>query len=115
MQALKDFDATLLVPVAFPKAFDVSDPVSSQKIALSDLRYWNQAPANPAKVAAAGIPFALTTKGLKKTNTFYAQLKKAVAYGLSEQAALAALTIRPAKLLGKQRELGSLKGLMPTL
>lgn len=109
LQALKDFDATLLVPVAFPKAFDVSDPVSSQKIALSDLRYWNQAPANPAKVAAAGIPFALTTKGLKKTNTFYAQLKKAVAYGLSEQAALAALTILPAKLLGKQRELGSLK------
>ena len=44
----------------------MTDPVSSQKIALSDLRYWNQAPANPAKIAAAGIPFALTTKGLKR-------------------------------------------------
>ena len=65
LQVLKDLDAQLLVPLAFPKAFDVTDPVSTQKIALSDLRYWNQAPANPAKIAEAGIPFALTTKGLK--------------------------------------------------
>ena len=109
LQALKDFDASLLVPLAFPKAYDVTDPVSTQKIALSDLRYWNQAPANPAKIAAANIPFALTTKGLKKKTSFYTQLKKAVAYGLDESTALAALTSRPAKILKKQKELGSLK------
>ena len=41
--------------------------------------------------------------------SFYAQLKKAVAYGLDESTALAALTSRPAKILKKQKELGSLK------
>ena len=109
LQTLKDYDAQLLVPLAFPKAFDVTDPVSTQKISLSDLRYWNQAPANPAKIAEAGIPFAFTTKGLKKKTSFYTHLKKAVAYGLNETTALAALTTRPAQLLGKAKELGTLK------
>ena len=85
------------------------DPVSTQKIALSDMRYWNQAPANPAKVAQAGIPFALTTYGLGKKTSFLANLKKAVAYGLKESTALAALTTVPAKMLNQQKVLGELK------
>ena len=66
----------------------------------------DQAPANPAKIAEAGIPFAFTTKGLKKKTSFYTHLKKAVAYGLNETTALAALTTRPAQLLGKDQRIG---------
>ena len=109
LNALKDVNARLLVPLNFPKAYDVSDPVSTQKIALSDMRYWNQAPANPAMVAKAGIPFALTTYGLSKKTSFFANLKKAVAYGLNESTALAALTTVPAKMLNQQNALGALK------
>ena len=106
---LKALNARLLVPVNFPKAYDVTDPVSTQKIALSDMRYWNQAPANPAKVAEAGIPFALTSHGLLKKESFLSQIKKAVAYGLNEAEALAALTTVPAKMLKKEQLLGQLK------
>ena len=109
LNALKEVNARLLLPVNFPKAYDVTDPVSTQKIALSDMRYWNQAPANPAKVAQAGIPFALTTYGLAKKTSFLANLKKAVAYGLNESTALAALTTVPAKMLNQQNALGALK------
>ena len=70
LSSLKALNAKLLVPVNFPKAYDVTDPVSTQKIALSDMRYWNQAPANPAKVAEAGIPFALTSHGLSTKGNF---------------------------------------------
>ena len=106
---LKALNARLLVPVNFPKAYDVTDPVSTQKIALSDMRYWNQAPANPAKVAEAGIPFALTSHGLLKKESFLSQLRKAVAYGLNKAKALAALTTVPAKMLKKEQLLGQLK------
>ena len=109
LNTLKEVNARLLLPVNFPKAYDVTDPVSTQKIALSDMRYWNQAPANPAKVAQAGIPFALTTYGLAKKTSFLANLKKAVAYGLKESTALAALTTVPAKMLNQQKVLGELK------
>lgn len=106
---LKKLNSTLLVPVNFPKAYDVSDPMSTQKIALRDMRYWNQAPTNPAAIAKANIPFSLTTYGLSTGTNFYANVKKAVAYGLDEQKALAALTTTPAKLLGKSNLLGALK------
>ena len=109
LSSLKALNARLLVPVNFPKAYDVTDPVSTQKIALSDMRYWNQAPANPAKVAAAGIPFALTTYGLSNKSNFLTHLRKAVAYGLNKSEALAALTTVPAKMLKKGKLLGQLK------
>ena len=106
---LKQLNARLLVPVNFPKAYDVSDPVSTQKIALSDMRYWNQAPSNPAVIAENNISFALTSYGLQKKTNFYTQLKKAVAYGLKDTQALAALTTTPAQMIGMKNKLGVLK------
>ena len=109
IENLKALNATLLVPVNFPNGYDVTDPVSTQKIALSDMRYWNQAPMNPAVIAKGGIPFAFTSNGLSKKTTFLANVKKAVKYGLDKEKALAALTTTPARLLGKQAVVGQLK------
>ncbi|MDA9330744.1 amidohydrolase family protein, partial [Flavobacteriaceae bacterium] len=109
IENLKALNATLLVPVNFPNGYDVTDPVSTQKIALSDMRYWNQAPMNPAAIAKGGIPFAFTSNGLSKKPTFLANVKKAVKYGLDKEKALAALTTTPARLLGKQAVVGQLK------
>ena len=109
IQNLKDLNATLLVPVNFPDGYDVTDPVSTQKIALSDMRYWNQAPMNPAEIAKGGIPFAFTSNGLSKKTAFLNNIKKAVNYGLDKEKALAALTTTPARLLGKQAVVGQLK------
>ena len=109
IDVLKQHKAQLLVPVNFPKPYDVSDPVSTQKIALSDLRYWNQAPHNPATLAKNSIPFALTSHGLKNKSSFLSQVKKAVKAGLSEEQALAALTTVPAKMIRQSKTLGTLR------
>ena len=109
IQNLKDLNATLLVPVNFPDGYDVTDPVSTQKIALSDMRYWNQAPMNPAEIAKGGIPFAFTSNGLSDKTALLKNIKKAINYGLDKEKALAALTTTPARLLGKQADVGQLK------
>ena len=113
LSELKQNKAKLILPLNFPKAYDAADPLLIKKINLAQLRYWNQAPMNPAAVAKEGIPFALSTSKLKAKADFFKHLKKAVSYGLSEQTALAALTTIPAKMLNQETLLGNLnKGAM---
>ncbi|MFZ9002835.1 MAG: amidohydrolase family protein [Robiginitalea sp.] len=101
--------ASLVVPLNFPDAFDVSNPFQAEYINLEDMRHWNQAPSNPSVLEQNGIPFAFTLEGLKNTNDLHNKIRKAMEYGLSEERALEALTIQPARLLGKADEIGSLQ------
>jgi len=78
-------------------------------MSLATLRRWERAPTNPAALARVGIPFALTRSGLKKPDRFWPNLRKAVRYGLSPKAALAALTTTPAAMLGLGDEIGALR------
>ncbi|MEK6616421.1 MAG: amidohydrolase family protein, partial [Bacteroidota bacterium] len=50
-----------------------------------------------------------TTDGLSDKKDFWKNLRKAIAYGLSETAALKSLTFTPAEMLGLQDKIGSLK------
>ncbi|MDP2061084.1 MAG: amidohydrolase family protein, partial [Flavobacteriaceae bacterium] len=100
---------SLIVPVNFPEAYDVSDPLMASIVSLEDLRFWNQAPTNPAVLAKNGVKFTLTASDLKSTKNFLDNLRKAVEYGLDKTIALEALTTRPAAILGKSNELGTLK------
>ncbi|HXB13503.1 MAG TPA: amidohydrolase family protein, partial [Bacteroidia bacterium] len=70
---------------------------------------WEMAPLNPSALEKAGINFALTTDGLKDISQFWPNLRKAIQYGLSPQAALKAITFTPAQMLGEENEIGSLK------
>mgnify|MGYP002050870802 CR=1 FL=1 len=63
LNSLKSYGNSLILPLNFPKPYDVSDPALLEKITLGQMRDWNQAPTNPAKVAAAKIPFAITMDG----------------------------------------------------
>lgn len=109
LDELKANNARLILPLNFPKPYDVSDPLLMKKITLGQLRHWSQAPMNPAAVAKAGISFALTSSQLKSSKDFLNNLRKAVAYGLSEQQALAALTTVPAQILKQEHNLGTLE------
>jgi imidazolonepropionase-like amidohydrolase len=95
--------------VDFPAAYDVSDPYEAAQVRLADLKHWELAPTNAARVQAAGIPFALTTADLARKDDFWPNVRKAVSHGLSEEAALKALTWTPAELAGALDELGSLE------
>lgn len=105
---MKATNATFILPLSFPQAQDVEDPADARMVSVSDMKHWELAPTNPAAFEKAGIPFCLTTADAKDAREFISNLKKALAYGLSETAALNALTKTPATVLGVYNEVGSL-------
>jgi imidazolonepropionase-like amidohydrolase len=111
-QRLHEIKATgspLIVPVNFPDAYDVEDPYDALSISLTQMKHWELAPANPGRLATAGIPIALTTNGLEKRSLFSGNVRKAIESGLSEEEALKALTFTPAQLTNSLDELGALE------
>jgi imidazolonepropionase-like amidohydrolase len=109
IKEIKATNATFIVPINFPDAYDMEDPFLSQAIGLSELREWNQRPSNPKVMHENDISFALTTHDLKSPKEFKGNLLKAIEYGYDKRAALEALTTIPAKTLGKENSLGQLK------
>jgi imidazolonepropionase-like amidohydrolase len=97
----------VILPLAFPEAPKVEQADIALNTSLAELQHWEQAPANPARVAASGVPFALTSHGLKDADkNFLPALRRAVRAGLREDDALRALTVTPASLLGETTRLG---------
>lgn len=102
-------NSTLIVPITFPDAYDVSDPYVSRLISLDELKHWELAPSNCAMLAGKKIPFVITGHGHSEGVKFLKSLRKAISRGLSEADALKSLTTTPASLLGVSGELGQLK------
>jgi len=106
----------LVLPVAFPKAPKAQGESEWLEVPLRTLRHWDRAPSNPAWLQAAGVSFALTTNGLESPDKFREGVRKAIRRGLPEEAALAAVTATPARLLGLGDRLGAIrKGMIANL
>jgi imidazolonepropionase-like amidohydrolase len=113
---IKSSNAPVIVPVNFPDAYDVTDPWDADVITMAELKHWEAAPGNLAAMEKAGIEFAITAHGLKKTSDLLVNVRKAIRYGLSPAKALEALTATPAKLIQASHLIGSLKpGLVANL
>lgn len=108
-EELKDLSSTIILPINFPKAYDVTDPYVARQIPLSDLKQWEMAPYNPSILVENGIPICITMEGHKTAKEFWNHLRKAVEHGLSTSEALKALTMNPAKLIGADSKIGSLE------
>jgi len=106
---MKASNATFILPLNFPQAQDVEDPVDARFVSLEDMKHWELAPTNAAAFEKAGIPFCLTTSDLRSVSLFWTNLRKAMDYGLSETKAMEALTKTPAMLLGIYDKVGSLE------
>ncbi len=109
LQEIKESNATYIIPLNFPDAYDMEDPYLGSHVSLDEMKRWNQAPANLKILAEIDIPFTLTTHNIDPEEDFRSNLIKAVDYGLSKEDALAALTTTPARILGQQQNLGELK------
>ncbi|HEY1112938.1 MAG TPA: amidohydrolase family protein, partial [Chitinophagaceae bacterium] len=109
IKEMKATGATFILPLNYPQAQDVEDPADARFVSLTDLKHWELAPTNAAAFEKAGIPFCLTTADLKDAKTFLTALRSALNYGLSEKAALTALTRTPATVLGVYDQVGSLE------
>ncbi|MFN8356591.1 MAG: amidohydrolase family protein [Spirosomataceae bacterium] len=109
LDEIKATGASLIVPLNFPQAFDVEDPWDAGAVSLAEMKHWEMAPANAGTLTKAGITFALTTAGLRNKADFWANLRKAIEYGLPEAEALKALTTTPATLIKCEEKIGCLK------
>jgi imidazolonepropionase-like amidohydrolase len=109
LEAVKETHLRLIVPVNFPKAPDVSSLEQELRLSLRELRHWDFAAENPARLAESGVEFVLTTAYLKSRAEFLGKARLAVQRGLSDETALEALTMRPAEWLGMSRILGTLE------
>lgn len=106
---MKALGYEFILPVNFPKAMDVSDPLEALDVTLEQLKHWELAPTNPAALHKAGIAFAFTKDGLEPGGDFMGNVRKAIAHGLPESEALKALTYTPARMMGLLNDVGSLQ------
>eukprot|EP01118_Nematostelium_gracile_P011723 TRINITY_DN4209_c0_g1_i3.p1 TRINITY_DN4209_c0_g1~~TRINITY_DN4209_c0_g1_i3.p1 ORF type:complete len:916 (-),score=220.61 TRINITY_DN4209_c0_g1_i3:112-2859(-) len=106
--AIKATGASLIIPIAFTKAFEVEDPAEARNITLTQMKDWELSPTNPAALEKAGIRFAITTTGLEQVRDFWTNLRTAIENGLSEKQALLSTTEIPATMLGISDKVGTL-------
>ncbi|WP_192348673.1 amidohydrolase family protein [Algoriphagus sp. Y33] len=106
---IREMGRQMVIPLNFPKSFDVSDSLFHDLISLKDMKHWEMAPLNLAYLAKNEVDFAITADGLDDPKVFLDHLKIAVASGLGANKALEALTKTPARFLGMENVLGGLE------
>ena len=84
-------------PLHFPAIPKLSDEEDWEQISLEQFRSWNHAPEMSKLVARKSKSLSFTTSGCS-SDEFHKNLLKSIYRGLTEQEALAALTINPAKI-----------------
>ena len=103
---LKAGGVPVFVSVNWPKP--PADKEQREEQPLRVIRDRQLAPTTPAALAKAGVPFALVS-GAAKSGDFLPGIRKSIDNGLSADDALRATTLWPARILGIDRQLGSLE------
>ncbi|RAI93806.1 amidohydrolase family protein [Algoriphagus yeomjeoni] len=120
LDVIKASGAAVLVKLEIPddKAIKAQKDDATAEVKELNARVkkaYDDAIAQAGKLEEAGIPFAFSIVGVKSGDIMKA-LQKMIASGLSEKAALAALTTNPASILGLTKVAGSIeKGKMANL
>ncbi len=104
---LKALNYPLILPLNYPQAPEVTTDDTEREVSLAELRHWERASTNPNVVAKAELPFAFTQYGIK-SDAFWPRLRQAIAQGLTEEKALAALTTQAAEMIGTAELTGKL-------
>ncbi|HET8860534.1 amidohydrolase family protein [Marivirga sp.] len=108
LDEIKATNAQLILPVNYPKAYDVEDPFDAMNVSLEDMKHWEMAPYNLKMVGDKGIMYAITSDGLKDISKLSDMISQSIDAGLSEEQALKALTYTPAQYIKMGDKLGSL-------
>ncbi len=108
IDAMKGTGSSFIIPLTFPDAFDVEDPLQARRVTYDQLKDWELAPKNPGILEKAGIKFAITSYGLANPRDFWTNIRTAIDHGLSETQALKSLTEIPAEMLGVSDRIGTL-------
>jgi len=103
---LKALGVPLLVSTKWPVAPASKEDREEQPLRV--IRDRQLAPTTPAVLARNGVLFALVS-GAGKSGDYLPGIRKAIENGLSADDALKATTINPARIIGIDRQLGSLE------
>lgn len=104
---LKARKARVILSVNYPTRPKRLAPEEEE--AISILRRRASAPGVAAALEKAGVPFAFASSGLKDMAAFVKNVGRAVKAGLSDEAAIRALTLGAATMAGAADRLGSLE------
>lgn len=108
LDEIKATNAQLILPVNYPKAYDVEDPFDALNVSLEDMKHWEMAPYNLKMLSDKGINYSITSDGLKDASKLPEMISQSLEVGLSEEQALKALTYNPAQFIKMGDKLGSL-------
>ncbi len=113
LDVIKASGAGVLVKLEIPDDKAIKAQKDDAKDEVKELnarvkKAYDNALAQAGKLEVAGIPFAFTTSGVKSGDIMKA-MRTMIANGLSEKAALAALTTNAATILGINKVAGSIE------
>ena len=105
---LKLLNVPVLLSLDFPKR-TASASAEADPEPLELLRFRAETPKAAARLQAAGVKFAFQSGGMKSIGDFLTNAGKAVENGLSRDAAIRAMTLSAAEILGVNNQLGSIE------
>ncbi|MBK9527430.1 MAG: amidohydrolase family protein [Acidobacteria bacterium] len=105
---LKAQSVPVLLSLNFPKRLTASSPDADPE-PLAVLRSRAEVPKGAAKLSAAGVKFAFQSGGATAMTDYFANAGKAIENGLSRDAAIRAMTLGAAEILGVDKTLGSIE------
>src|SRR5688572_7794569 len=108
-ELMREVDGSFIVPLQFPEPPKMPDEADWTEVSLDNLRAWDWAPENAAILRKEQRELALTLYGLADRKNFRKNLRAAIERGLTENDALAALTVVPAKICGSSTDLGTIE------
>jgi imidazolonepropionase-like amidohydrolase len=104
---LKEKQIPVLVSLKFPEKEKDVHPEAEES--LREMQRRADAPRNAAGLHRAGVQFAFFSDGLTNPRDFIRNAARAVKAGLPPDAALRAMTLSAAEILGAQEQLGSVE------
>lgn len=97
----------VVVDLNWPEANRNADPEADES--LTSLRRRAYAPTTPVRLEEAGATWAFYSGGTGSASQAFEKVREAMEHGLSEDAALRALTIAPATIFGVDQVLGTVE------
>ncbi|MBX7056382.1 MAG: amidohydrolase family protein [Pyrinomonadaceae bacterium] len=105
---LKAQNVAVLLSLNLPKRTSSASPDADPET-METLRFRAEAPKCAAKLAAAGVKFAFQSDNIRSLGDFFTNAGKAVESGLNKDAAIRAMTLGAAEILGVDKMLGSIE------
>jgi hypothetical protein len=105
---LKAQNVPVLLSLNFPKRTAAASPDADAE-SIEILRLRAETPKTAARLAQAGVKFAFQSGGMLNISDFLTNANKAVENGLDRNAAIRAITLSAAEILGIENRLGSVE------